>query len=188
MPQKRLRTAETAVRCDVGNAAAFCSAEEFGLPKCLLLGQRANSARRNARFWVSGGIRLAEMLAFWSADEFDLPNCLLFAQRRNSARRNACFWVSGGIRLAEMLAFRSSEEFGLSNCSLFSQRRNSACRTARFWISGRIRFAERFAFRAAHGVRPVISARIQGIASLRRRWRTQESTSRSASRHSGQVA
>ena len=147
MPQKRLRTAETAVRCDVGNAAAFCS-----------------------------------------ADEFDLPNCSLLGQRRNSACRNARFWVSGRIRLAEMLAFRSAGEFGSPKCSLLSQRANSTCRNARFLPSGRIRFAELLAFRAAHGVQPVISARIQGIASLLRRWRTQENTSRSASRHSGQVA
>ena len=188
MPQKRLRTAETAVRCDVGNAAAFCSADEFGLPNCSLFAQRANSACRNARFWVSGQIRLAELLVFCAAEEFGLPKCLLLGQRANSARRNARFWVSGGIRLAEMLAFWSAGEFGLPKCLLLGQRMNSACRNAYFWVSGRIRFAERLAFRAAHGVQPVILARIQGIASLRRRWRTQENTSRFASRHSGQVA
>ena len=137
---------------------------------------------------LSGGIRLAELPAFRSAEEFGLPKCSPLGQRANSARRTARLWVSGGIRLAEMFAFRSAEEFGLPKCSLLGQRVNSACRTACFLPSGRIRLAELLAFRAAHGVQPVISARIQGIASLRRRWRTQENTSRSASRHSGQVA
>ena len=150
--------------------------------------QRRNSVCRTACFWVSGRIRLVEMLAFCPADEFDSPKCLLLGQRRNSTCRNARFWVSGRIRLVERLAFGSAGEFGLPKCLLLGQRTNSACRNARFLLSGGIRLAELLAFRAAHGVQPVISARIQGISSLLRRWRTQENTSRSASRHSGQVA
>ena len=137
---------------------------------------------------LSGRIRLAEMLAFRSAGEFGSPKCLLLGQQTNSACRNARFLPSGRIRFAELLAFQSAGEFGLPKCLLLGQRRNSACRNAHFWVSGRIRLAELLAFCPAHGVQPVILARIQGIASLLRRWRTQENTSRSASRHSGQVA
>ena len=65
-------------RCGVIRVGGiFALGNKFGLPNCLLLGQRTNSARRTAYFWVSGRIRLAEMLAFGSAGEFGLPNCLL---------------------------------------------------------------------------------------------------------------
>ena len=111
---------------------AFALGNEFGLPNCSLLCQRANSACRTARFLVSGRIRLVERLTFGSADEFGLSNGSLLSQRANSACRTARFWVSGRIRLAERLAFAPAEEFGLSNGLLLGQRANSARRTARF--------------------------------------------------------
>ena len=121
-----------------GEATAICRLGKMRQGKqqifvcCQLSRWGVNSARRNARFWVSGGIRFFKMLAFRSAGEFGFPKCLLLGQRRNSACRTARFWVSGRIRFAEMLAFRSADEFGLPNCSLLGQRGNSTCRTARF--------------------------------------------------------
>ena len=56
----------------------FALGNKFGLSKCSLLGQRTNSACRNARFWVSGGIRLAELLAFGSADVRAVPTTASF--------------------------------------------------------------------------------------------------------------
>ena len=74
-----------------GLEGIFALGNKFGSPNCSPFAQRANSARRNACFLPSGGIRLAELPAFGSAEEFDLPNGSLFVQRANSACRNARF-------------------------------------------------------------------------------------------------
>ena len=99
---------------------------EFGSPNCLLLSQRKNSDRRTARFWVSGRIRLVEMLAFESAGEFGSPNCLLLSQRRNSACRNACFCAGERKNFRSLLFLRFEEQsraffvhpHGLESCSV----------------------------------------------------------------------